>query len=202
MGSAPNAVATAEVRHPAAQGLVQAFGVLIDTLIICTATAVVILLSGVFDHILEAHAAGQSLEGIKLTQDAMQDHLGVFGEWFIAIAIFFAYTSILANFAYTEINIDYLFGDLGDRAIAWIRPALLGMVFIGSIATLGLVRHFADLAMGLMATTNLLAILLLFPISLRVLRDYEKQRRDGVGEPVFHQRVLKKPEQVEPGMWE
>ncbi|AWN16380.1 sodium:alanine symporter family protein [Salinisphaera sp. LB1] len=203
MGSTPNAAATAEVKHPAAQGLVQAFGVVIDTLIICSCTAVVILLSGVYDHILQAHAAGQSLEGIKLTQDAMQYHLGAFGEWFIALAIFFfAYSSILANFAYTEINVDYLFGKYGDTMIAWLRPFLLAMVFIGSVATLSFVWNFADFAMGLMATTNLVAILLLFPIALRVLRDYEKQRRTGTGDPVFNKRVLEKPEQVEPGIWD
>lgn len=203
MGSTPNAAATADVRHPAAQGLVQSFGVVIDTLIICSCTAVVILLSGVYDHILQAHAAGQSLEGIKLTQDAMAEHLGTFGEWFIAIAIvFFAYSSILANFAYTEINVDYLAGRRGDTVFAWMRPFLLAMVGIGSVASLTFVWHFADLAMGLMATTNLAAILVLFPISVRVLRDYEKQRRDGTEEPVFNKRVLKRPEQVEPGIWD
>lgn len=203
MGSTPNAAATAEVKHPAAQGLVQAFGVVVDTLIICTCTAVVILLSGVYDHILQAHAAGQSLEGIQLTQDAMADHLGVFGEWFIALAIFFfAYSSILANFAYTEINVEWLFKKRGTTAVSVLRPLLLAMVFIGSVATLSFVWHFADFAMGLMATTNLIAILLLFPIALRVLRDYEKQRRDGSAEPVFNKWVLKKPEQVEPGIWD
>lgn len=203
MGSTPNAAATADVQHPAAQGLVQAFGVVVDTLIICSCTAVVILLSGVYDQILSAHAAGQSMEGIQLTQDAMAYHLGTFGTWFIALAIFFfAYTSILANFAYTEINVNYLAGKHGRTALAWIRPFILAMVFIGSIASLSFVWHFADLAMGLMATTNLIAIILLFPISLRVLRDYEKQRKNGIAEPVFNKRVLKRPEQVEPGIWD
>ena len=203
MGSTPNAAATANVAHPAAQGLVQAFGVVIDTLIICSCTAIVILLSGVYDQILSAHASGQSMEGIKLTQDAMADHLGVFGTGFIALAIFFfAYTSILANFAYTEINVEWLAGRHGRIAVACIRPLILAMVGIGSIATLTFVWNFADLAMGLMATTNLIAIILLCPISLRVLRDYERQRREGIREPVFNKRVLKRPEQVEPGIWD
>ena len=203
MGSTPNAAATAEVKHPATQGLVQAFGVVIDTLVICTCTAVVILLSGVYDQMLDAHAQGASLQGIKLTQDAMFDHLGLFGQYFIGVAIlFFAYSSILANFAYTEINVEYLFKKNGRRAITILRPFILAMVAIGSVASLDFVWHFADLAMGLMATTNLVAILLLFPIALRVLRDYERQRAGGTLRPVFNKRVLKHPEQVEPGIWD
>lgn len=205
MGSTPNAAATAEVKHPAAQGLVQAFGVVVDTLIICTCTAVVILLSGVYDHILKMHAAGkeQSLEGIKLTQDAMVDHLGVFGQVFVAIAIFFfAYSSILANTSYAEINIEYLFKKHSHAIMHIIRPLILGMVFLSSIATLEFVWDFADFAMGLMATTNLIAILLLFPIAVRVLNDYERQRRQGCKTPVFRKAVLKRPDLVEPGIWE
>ncbi|MES1924675.1 alanine/glycine:cation symporter family protein [Salinisphaera sp. T31B1] len=202
MGSTPNAAATAEVNHPAAQGLVQAFGVVIDTLIICSCTAVVILLSGVYDRML-AHGGSDSMQGIQLTQDAMADHLGMFGVGFIAVAIlFFAYTSILANFAYSEINLEYLAGRHGKKAVAILRPLVLAMVMIGSVATLSFVWDFADLAMGLMATTNLIAILCLFPIALRVLKDYERQRAEGIDEPVFHRKVLKNPDQVEPGIWD
>ncbi|GAB3675259.1 alanine/glycine:cation symporter family protein [Salinisphaera aquimarina] len=203
MGSAPNAAATAEVKHPAAQGLAQAFGVIIDTLIICSCTAVVILLSGVYDTLLANHPGDDSIRGIQLTQDAMADHLGTFGVGFIAIAIFFfAYTSILANFAYSEINLEYLAGKHGKKAVAILRPLVLAMVMIGSVATLSFVWDFADLAMGLMATTNLIAILCLLPIALRVLADYERQKKEGVAEPVFHRSVLKNPDQVEPGIWD
>ena len=141
--------------------------------------------------------------GIQLTQDAMADHLGGFGVSFIAIAIFFfAYTSILANFAYTEINLEYLAGKHHKKAVTILRPLILAMVMIGSMATLTFVWDFADLAMGLMATTNLIAILLLLPIALRVLKDYERQRAEGIEEPVFHRAVLKNPDQVEPGIWD
>ena len=202
MGSTPNAAATAEVNHPAAQGLVQAFGVVIDTLIICSCTAVVILLSGVYDQML-ASGGGESMQGIQLTQTAMADHLGGFGVGFIAVAIlFFAYTSILANFAYSEINLEYLAGKHHKKAIAILRPLVLAMVMIGSVATLGFVWDFADLAMGLMATTNLIAIIFLAPIALRVLEDYERQRGEGIDEPVFNRQVLKKPDEVEPGIWD
>ena len=203
MGSTPNAAATAEVNHPAAQGLVQSFGVVIDTLIICSCTAIVILLSGVYDQMLASGGGGESMQGIQLTQNAMQDHLGGFGVGFIAVAIlFFAYTSILANFAYSEINLEYLAGKHHKKAIAILRPLVLTMVMVGSVASLGFVWDFADLAMGLMATTNLIAILFLAPIAMRVLKDYERQRNEGIIEPVFNRQVLKKPDEVEPGIWD
>ncbi|WP_110647880.1 alanine/glycine:cation symporter family protein [Salinicola peritrichatus] len=202
MGSAPNAAAQADVKHPAAQGLVQSFGVFIDTLVICSCTAVVILLSGVYERLMST-SPGQDIVGIQLTQDAMVDHLGSFGEIFIAIAILlFAFTSIIANFSYSQINIEYLCKRHAKSAVSVLRVAVLAMVMIGSVAQLQFVWDFADLAMGLMATTNLIAILILCPIALRTLRDYERQRRDGVREPTFDPKgVLKRPEQVDADVW-
>jgi AGCS family alanine or glycine:cation symporter len=201
MGSAPNAAAQATVKHPAAQGLVQSFGVFIDTLVICTCTAVVILLSGVYERLLST-SAGDSIEGIKLTQDAMVDHLGSFGEIFIAIAILlFAFTSIIANFSFAAVNIEYLFRRHARKAVHALRFAVLAMVMIGALANLEFVWRFADLSMGLMATTNLFAILMLAPVALRVLKDYESQRRNGVREPVFDPKVLKRPELVDADVW-
>ncbi|WP_106476613.1 alanine/glycine:cation symporter family protein [Phytohalomonas tamaricis] len=202
MGSAPNAAATANVKHPAAQGLVQSFGVVCDTLIICSCTAVVILLSGVYDTLMST-SPGAAIQGIQLTQDAMGDHLGRFGEIFIALAIlFFAFTSILADYAYSAINIEYLFPRHAERAVSIMRALILAMVMIGAVAQLTFVWDFADLAMGLMATTNLIAILLLSPIAVRTLRDYERQRKEGVKEPVFNPKILKHPERVEKGVWD
>ena len=201
MGSAPNAAAQATVKHPAAQGLVQSFGVFVDTLVICSCTAVVILLSGVYETLL-SNSPGDSIEGIKLTQDAMADHLGMFGEIFIAIAILlFAYTSIIANFSFSVVNIEYLFRGHAKRAVSVLRWAVLAMTMIGALANLEFVWKFADLAMGLMATTNLFAILILAPIAIRVLNDYERQRREGIAEPVFDPKVLNKPEQVDSDVW-
>ncbi|MDN3525096.1 sodium:alanine symporter family protein [Halomonas sabkhae] len=201
MGSTPNAAAQANVKHPAAQGLVQAFGVFVDTIVICTCTAVVILLSGVYETLL-ATSAGESIQGIKLTQDAMVDHLGSFGGFFIAVSIFFfSYTSLLANYSFSAINVEYLFRGHARRAEQTLRWAVLAMVMIGSVAQLTFVWDFADLAMGLMATTNLLAILMLVPAALSVLRDYERQRRDGISEPVFDPQVLKRPELVDADVW-
>ncbi|RKR07419.1 AGCS family alanine or glycine:cation symporter [Kushneria sinocarnis] len=201
MGSAPNVAATATVRHPAAQGLVQSFGVVCDTLIICTCTAIVILFSGVYQSLMSG-SPGADIEGIQLTQDAMSDHLGSFGTWFIAIAIcLFAFTSILADYAYSAINIEYLFPRHARLADQVLRVVVLAMVMIGSVASLGFIWHFADLAMGLMATVNLIAIVLLAPVALRALRDYERQRRNGVREPSFDPAILSRPEQVDHDVW-
>lgn len=201
MGSAPNAAAQANVKHPAAQGLVQAFGVFVDTLVICSCTAVVILLSGVYEELLST-SPGAAIEGIKLTQDAMVDHLGQFGEMFIAIAILlFAFTSIIANYSFAAVNIEYLFRRVGKRAVWALRFAVLAMVMIGAVAKLTFVWDFADLSMGLMATTNLFAILLLCPTALLLLKDYERQRKEGIKEPVFDPKVLKRPELVDRDVW-
>lgn len=201
MGSAPNAAATATVKHPAAQGLVQSFGVVVDTLIICTCTAVVILLSGVYASLMSG-SPGADIQGIQLTQDAMSDHLGTFGIWFIAVAIMlFAFTSILANYAYSSINITYLFPGHVRAADQVMRAIVLLMVMIGAVSSLEFIWHFADLAMGLMATTNLIAIILLGPVALRVLRDYERQRRDGVRDPVFDPATLRYPGRVDETVW-
>lgn len=201
MGSTPNAAAQATVKHPASQGLVQAFGVFVDTIVICSCTAVVILLSGVYERLLST-SVGESIEGIQLTQDAMVDHLGGFGEIFIALAIlFFAFTSILANFSFSAVNIEYLFRRHARQAVSVLRLAILVMVVIGSVAELEFVWAFADLAMGLMATTNLFAILIIAPVALHVLKDYENQRRDGVREPIFDPSVLKRPELVDADVW-
>ncbi|WP_048307438.1 sodium:alanine symporter family protein [Halomonas sp. PR-M31] len=201
MGSAPNAAAQASVKHPAAQGLVQSFGVFVDTLLICSCTAVVILMSGVYDTLL-SNSPGASIEGIKLTQDAMVDHLGYFGEVFIAIIIlFFAYTSVLANYSFSAVNIEYLFRGHARKADYTLRCVVLIMVMIGAVAQLTFVWNFADLSMGLMATTNLIAILLLSSTGLRLLKDYERQRREGNDEPVFDPKVMKKPELVDSNVW-
>lgn len=191
MGSAPNMAATATVKHPAAQGLVQAFGVFVDTIVVCSCTAVVILLSGVYGKFL-AGDLDPKIKGIQLTQEALADHLGVSGTYFIALAVFlFAFTSIIGNYAYGEINIGYLFKKHARKAILVLRVCVISMVFCGSIADLKFIWHLADVAMGLMATTNLIAIIFLAPIAFFVLRDYERQRKAGIAQPEFNPKDLR-----------
>ncbi|MES2716019.1 MAG: alanine/glycine:cation symporter family protein [Pseudomonadota bacterium] len=175
MGSAPNiaAVATPNPHHPSSQGFVQALGVFIDTLLICSATAVMILLSGVM-------TPGSTLTGTPLTQAAMAVHIGEAGRYFIAVAIFFfAFTSIIGNYAYAENALAYL--KLDSRAgITTLRVAALLFVLWGAYESVATVFDAADAAMGLMASINLVAICLLSGLVAKLTRDYFAQRRSGV----------------------
>ncbi|WP_375138531.1 alanine/glycine:cation symporter family protein [Psychrobacter sp. MF31] len=176
MGSAPNAAATAKSYpdHPAVQGFMQMLGVFIDTLVICSATAAIIILSGVVNPNVEQ-------EGIQLTQLALSQFVGNWGVTFVAVAIFFfSFTSIIANYSYGESNLEFISGSKKANVMIMIfRFLVLGMVFVGAIASLPAIWNFADLSMGLMALTNLIAIVILSPVALRVLRDYERQLREG-----------------------
>ncbi|MBH0239229.1 alanine/glycine:cation symporter family protein [Methylobrevis albus] len=178
MGSAPNiaAVATPDPHHPSSQGFVQALGVFIDTLLICTATAIMILLSGVM-------GPESQLTGTPLTQEAMVAHIGEAGRYFIAVAIlFFAFTSIIGNYSYAENAMIFL--GIGNRVgMTVLRTAVLLMVVWGAYESVATVFNAADAAMGLMATINLIAIVLLSGVVAKLTRDYVAQRKTG--EPRF-----------------
>jgi len=179
MGSAPNIAATAtpQPHHPASQGFVQGLGPFIDTILICTATAVMILLSGVFEP-------GSGVTGVKLTQVVMESYMGSAGSIFIATAIFFfAFTSIIGNYSYAENSIFFLKLDRVGGLIA-LRLACLGMVMWGAISKLDIVWNLADASMGLMATVNLIGIVALSGVVKRLTIDYLKQVREGK-QPVF-----------------
>ena len=177
-GSAPNAAATAAVSHPVKQGLIQTLGVYTDTLIICTATAFIILCSGLF---LEGH------DGIVLTQRAIDAELGGghnYGSMFVSIAIlFFAFTSIVANYYYGETNIRFIKNN--DMLIRVYRLLVGGMVYAGAVCSLDLVWGFADITMALMTLCNLAAIALLGKYAVILLKDYCRQRREGK-DPEYH----------------
>jgi AGCS family alanine or glycine:cation symporter len=174
--SAPNAAATADVSHPVKQGLVQSLGVFIDTLVICSATAFVILFSGIYE-------SGDA-NGITLNQQALGRHIGGWSVSFLSFAIsMFAFSSIIANYYYGETNIEFITGS--KRWVFFYRIMVMGLVLFGSVAALELVWALADLLMGSMALVNLIAIVLLAPIALAVLRDYSRQREAGQ-DPVFH----------------
>ncbi|WP_432210473.1 alanine/glycine:cation symporter family protein [Marinobacter alkaliphilus] len=175
MGSAPNIAATATPapHHPSSQGLVQAFGVFIDTIIICTATAVMILLAGVLEP-------GSGITGTQLTQQAMEVHLGDFGGYFIAVAIlFFAFTSIVANYTYAENALIYLKGG-NTLGLTLLRVAALAMVIWGGYEAVVTVFNAADASMGLMAAINLVAIVLLSGTVAKLTKDYLAQRKEGL----------------------
>ncbi len=173
MGSAPNiaAAATPVPHHPASQGLVQSFGVFVDTLLVCTATALMILLSGVM-------GSGEH-DGVRLTQAAMSVHFGAWGPTFIAVVLFFfALTSIVGNYAYAESSVAFLRGGRGGLLL--MKAGAIAMVGWGAITRVGLVWDTADAAMGLMALTNLVAIVLLSGVVVKLTRDYDAQLRAGV----------------------
>lgn len=176
MGSAPNAAATATVSHPAKQGLIQTLGVFADTLIICTSTAFIILLSG-------APLDG-SVKGIELTQMALVSQVGPWGGTFISICILlFAFSSIIGNYYYGETNIQFI---TENKVVLYgYRILVAAMVLFGSIASMDLVWNIADVFMGLMAILNLIAIVLLGKIAIKALQDYTAQKKAGKN-PVFY----------------
>ncbi len=175
MGSAPNAAATANVSHPVKQGFVQTLGVFTDTLLICSATAFVILLSDI------GNSSG--LTGIQLTQNALSSHVGAWGNSFVAICILlFAYSSIIGNYYYGETNIEFL-----NPKKIWLtlfRILVCALVFVGSIAKMTQVWNSADLFMGVLALINLTAIAILSNKAFICLKDYQKQKRENK-DPVF-----------------
>jgi AGCS family alanine or glycine:cation symporter len=174
MGSAPNiaAVATPNPHHPSSQGFVQALGVFIDTILICTATAIMILLS-------QKLAPGSGITGTPLTQEAMTVHIGEAGRYFIAVAIFFfAFTSIIGNYAYAENAMTYL-GANGPTGLSVLRLAALSMVIWGAYESVTTVFDAADAVMGLMASINLIAIVLLSGTVAKLTADFLAQRKAG-----------------------
>ncbi|TCT25087.1 AGCS family alanine or glycine:cation symporter [Melghiribacillus thermohalophilus] len=187
MGSAPNAAATAGVSHPVKQGLVQTLAVFTDTLLICSATAFMILLYS--DYTMA------SQDGIQLTQAALSAHIGEWAAVFVAIAIFlFAFSSVIGNYYYGETNVEFM-----KDSNMWLqvyRFAVLGMVMFGSMAKIQLVWDMADLFMAMMAIVNLIAILLLGKIAFAVLQDYIEQRKQGK-DPVFYASRIKELKNVE-----
>ena len=181
-GSAPNVAATADVSHPVKQGLIQALGVFTDTLLVCSCTAFIILLSGLYQT--------PGLNGIALTQSALQAEVGRFGPIFVAIAIFlFAFSSILGNYYYGEANIRFLTKSKGVIVVYRLLSAGV-LVMFGALATLETVWSIGDLFMALLTACNLIAITALGRYVFRLLDDYRQQKGRGIKDPVFHRSQL------------
>ncbi|WP_418765248.1 alanine/glycine:cation symporter family protein [Mailhella sp.] len=181
MGSVPNAAATAFVSHPVKQGLVQALGVFVDTLLVCTASACIVLL---FDGY-----ADSGKTGIELVQLALAQHLGGFAGALLSVMVFmFAFSSIAGNYYYGESNIQF-FSEKPIYLLAF-RVMVVAMVAFGSVAELPFVWNLADLFMALMAIVNLIAITLLGRNAFLALKDYRDQKKAGVADPVFHPEKL------------
>ena len=178
-GSAPNAAAIASTSHPIKQGLLQALGVFSDTIIICSCTAFVILLSGLYDS---------GRDGIILTKYALVEHIGSMGGLFVTAAIFlFAYSTIIANYFYGETNIRFI--TQGKTAINAFRIITGITVMVGALVSLQTAWSFVDLAMGTMTLVNLIAIILLSPKVFALLDNYMEQRRQ-CRDPQFRRSMM------------
>ncbi len=198
-GTGPMAAGAAEVSHPAKQGLVQAFSVYVDTLFVCSATAFMILITGMYNT---ADSAGGFLynspamkgldPGPVFTQSAVDTIFPGFGSAFVAIALFFfAFTTLMAYYYYCESNVAYLTSKFQNHKLIYnvTRVVLLIMVFVGSVNSAGMVWALGDVGVGLMAWLNIIAIILLTRVGVKTLKDYERQKKEGK-DPVFDPRVL------------
>lgn len=173
LGSAPNVAAVAHVSHPAQQGLVQALSVFIDTIVLCTCTAVIILLADVYQP------GAEGVGGIALTQVALAEHVGSWGQGFVSIALlFFAFSSMMYNYYLGENSLNY-FSEENQTLFNGFRVLVLLLVLWGSVQDLGTVFAFADLTMALLGVVNLAALIMLSGLALRILRDFEAKRSGG-----------------------
>ncbi len=180
-GSVPNVAATANVSHPVKQGLVQALGVLVDTILVCSCTAFIILISGLYDT---------GANGIALTQNALESEIGRSGPIFIAIAILlFSFSTIIGNYYYGESNIRFMTSNKTVLNIYRILSAGVS-VFVGAMMSLEMVWNIGDLFMALITMCNLAAILLLGKYAFKLLDNYRSQKRKGIKEPVFRKGDL------------
>ena len=193
LGTVPNVAAAADVPHPMSQGLVQSLSVFIDTVILCTATALIILMSSVYG------SDGQAVQGVVLTQMAVAEHLGPIGEPLVSIAlVLFATTTIAYNAFLGENSIAY-FERLGRWAVPVFRLSVLVMIAWASVQDLGTVFGFADLTMALLALTNLLALWALYPVAISLLRHFEQQL-EAVLAPQFSRDEMPE-EALDPASW-
>lgn len=205
-GTGPHAAAAAEVSHPAKQGFVQAFAIYFDTMLVCTSTAFLLLSTGMYNVFrvvvedgvekLEAVVTGvpglQPSEGAQFTQAAVESVLPGWGATFVALALFFfAFTTIMAYYYMAETNLTYLAGVRRTHPLATflLRVGIIGMVVFGAYHNASTAWSLGDIGVGLMAWINIIAILILQKPALLALRDYERQKRQGL-DPVFDPDAL------------
>lgn len=179
LGSAPNVAATAYVKHPVSQGITQSFSVFIDTIIICSCTAFVILLGDVYQP------GAEGIDGVALTQQSMVSHVGSWAAYFLTFAIFlFSFSSIMYNYYLGENALTFMTDN--PMALHVLRIAIVGIVFLGAVAPGATsIFSFSDPMMGILAVVNLLALMMLFPVAMRIITDFRQQLAAGVAKPIF-----------------
>lgn len=209
-GTAPHAAAAAATSHPAKQGLVQAFSVYVDTLFVCTATALMILFTGKYNvknpngGFIVENLPGVE-EGSAFTSQAIAVHFPSIANEFVAIALMlFAFTTIMAYYFIAESNLIYLMKNKKSKLLVWVlRIIILASIYYGTISSAGAAWAIGDIGVGMMAWINIIGILLLGNIALKVLKDYDQQRSQGL-DPVFDPIKLniKNTTEWDPKEWE
>lgn len=179
LGSAPNVAATALVHHPVSQGITQSFSVFIDTIVICSCTAFIILLGDVYVP------GAAAVDGVVLTQQSLVSHLGEWSSYALTFAILlFAFSSIIYNVYLGESALAAI--TKSKRALLILRVLILGLIFVGATAPGATsIFFFSDPMMGILALVNLVAILMLFPTAIRVINDFRTQLKAGIERPLF-----------------
>jgi AGCS family alanine or glycine:cation symporter len=197
-GTAPHAAAACEVSHPSKQGLVQAFSVYIDTLLVCSATAFIILITGMYniydaDGTVIFHGgnlpASVTESGPIFTQLAVDTSIPGFGSAFVAIALFFfAFTTIMSYYFQAETNVYFIFRNkrVSNYMIRILRMFVLIVTYFTGVNAMTLAWNMADIGVGLMAWLNLIALILLQKTALKTFFDFEKQLKSGIDNPVFN----------------
>ena len=189
MGSAPNAAASATVSHPVKQGLVQTLGVYFDTLLVCTITAFIVLLGPAVSYGMD------DVQGVSLTQSALADSLGDWSAHAItAILFFLAFSSVIGNYYLAQTNMEYL--TESKSALNVFRIVVIGFVIFGAFGSVPLVWALGDTMAGLLAIFNIVAIVPLGGVALKLLKNFNDQRRKGI-DPVFHREMLPELKNVE-----
>ena len=179
LGSAPNVAATADVRHPISQGITQSLSVFIDTFIICTCTAFVILLGSVYVP------GAADINGVALTQQSLVSHLGGWAQYGLTAAIvLFSFSSIIYNYYLGENALTFITEN--PAFLHGLRLVVVAVVFLGAVAPgATAVFFFSDPMMGILAVVNLLALMMMFPIAKRLMVDFHEQLKAGNDRPVF-----------------
>ena len=189
MGSAPNAAASATVSHPVKQGLVQTLGVYFDTLLVCTITAFIVLLGPAVSYGMD------DVQGVSLTQSALADSLGDWSAHAVtAILFFLAFSSVIGNYYLAQTNLEYL--TESKSALNVFRIVVIGFVIFGAFGSVPLVWALGDTMAGLLAIFNIVAIIPLGGVVLKLLKNFNDQRRKGI-DPVFHREMLPELKNVE-----
>lgn len=195
-GSAPNAAAIAHISHPVKQGLLQALGVFTDTLVICTCTAAIILIAGLYNG---------NTDGILLTTQSIESEIGPAGRWFLTAAIFlFVYSTIIANYFYGEANVRFFAKNehFSPRVPIFIfRLITSAMVFFGGIMALQTAWSIIDICMAIMTFVNMVAVIILAPKAFKLLNDYREQLKQN-RDPEFHKSTLTPEEAADVECWE